>query len=336
MSIAALLAGTIGLCVSLRYPLSVDAYLRAVSARVASYLEAPPHPDSELELVGALSASLRSGLSLDAALEAFASSPAASPGARSCARLALQHRPGPGFLSTFLRSSLLTGAPALGSLASFERALRCRRRLQQKARSSTSQCRAQAEVLSWLPWALALAILATDPAWFTAAARSPFAWALWACATGACGLGRAWIHRSLSRALSPRAGAECWEEEQVPELVLGALAELAQGRDVETALETVLPGLDPAFARAFREGGLLTGRIKRLHSLFAAAASQGGPVREDLLSFLEALQEDTEARWEERVQRLPVTLLAPLFACFFPAALLVLAGLLLPLLGAAL
>ena len=296
MSIAAILAGTVGLCVSLRYPVSVDKFLRSLPARIRALLEAPPHPDSELELVCSLSSSLRSGLSLDTALETIASSARAGAEARACARRALLQQPDPGFLSSFLRSSLLTGAPALGSLAGFERALRCRRRLQKKARAATSQCRAQAEVLSWLPWALALAILVIDPAWFAAAAGSPLAWALWAAATGACGLGRAWIRRSLATALSPRAGAERWEEEEAPELVLRVLAELSQGKDVESAVEGALAGLDPAFAAAFQAANALPERLRRLHSLFSAAASQGGPVRDDLLAYLQALQEDVEAR----------------------------------------
>jgi hypothetical protein len=38
-----------------------------------------------------------------------------------------------------------------------------------------------------------------------------------------------------------------------------------------------------------------------------------------------------EGRWEERAQRLPVTMMAPLFLCFFPACILVLLGLVVPL-----
>ncbi|MGZ3682277.1 MAG: hypothetical protein ACXVCI_00375, partial [Bdellovibrionota bacterium] len=54
-------------------------------------------------------------------------------------------------------------------------------------------------------------------------------------------------------------------------------------------------------------------------------------VREELSNFLQDLSAELESRWEERVQRLPVALLGPLFVCFFPGSLLVLIGLLLPL-----
>jgi pilus assembly protein TadC len=75
-------------------------------------------------------------------------------------------------------------------------------------------------------------------------------------------------------------------------------------------------------------------RARQLASLLRHATLTGAPVRDDLQAFLQEHFQELEARWEERVQRLPVALLLPLFLCFFPAALLVLAGLFLPLLGA--
>ena len=310
--------------------------MRSAIHRLSALLETPLQPQAELEIVSGLSTALRAGHSLDAAIEALASEPQTSASARSCLKRVLLQESDPAFLPRFLRSAVRSGAPALSALAGFEKALQAKRRLQMKAGASTSQCRAQAEVLSWLPWALALAIFALDPAWFAESARSPLSWTLWAVATGLCGLGRAWIRRSLDRALKPSGDLERWEEEAAPELTLRILSELAQGRDTESAAENSLPGLPPSFQHAFRHGFPQASRLSRLPIILRNAALRGGPVREDLLAFLRELQEETEARWEERVQRLPVALLAPLFACFFPGSLLVLLGLLLPAVGGAL
>jgi Flp pilus assembly protein TadB len=329
-----IISGGCGALFSFFYPTLVDTLLvgAVTKARFAlsALLEAPPQPEDDLALAGSLISHLRAGISLDSALEGIAQQlPPPSPNRARLYRL-LSGKADPDVLSTFLRGALDTGAPALAALQGIERGLQCRRKLHLKARGITGQCRAQAEVLCWLPWLLALCMALVDSAWLALALSSPLAWALWAVAAGITGAGRAWIRKLLLTALRPRSEAEKMEEEALPDFALRVLSEIAQGRDVETAIERCLLFAHPPFRDTFLNQALHEGRVARLRSILRQAASTGGPVRGDLLHFMEDHQAELEARWEERVQRLPITLLAPLFLCFFPATLLVLAGLLLP------
>jgi|GEM_PF-6210959 len=341
MSWTLLIAGGCGTLLTLFYPTVVDSFLTGSWKKMRSFLrrllEAPPHPEHDLSLVSSLISFLRAGISLDAALERAAQD--SPPGSINHVRLRrlLLGDPGADFLSAFISSALESGAPALTALHGIERALQSRRRLQLRARGITGQCRAQAEVLSWLPWILAGAIVLVDHSWFLVAARSSLAWALWAVAVGLSGAGRHWMRRVLVLALSPKDEHERAEEELLPDFVLRTLAEISQGRDVEAATENALRSLGSgSFRRQYIDSAAQSPSLSRLRVLLERAARTGAPVREDLLAFLVDLQAETESRWEERVQRLPIALLAPLFVCFFPSSLLILGGLLLPLLRDAL
>jgi hypothetical protein len=335
-----MILGGLGFVIAHRYRYSIDAraarLLRALAARLRALLAPAPSADDDLLLTGRLISSLQGGISLDAALEAcFAEASPESP-ARARLRGILDGRPAPDFLSGFLSTALLTGMPALASLQNLERALRSRRKLALRAVALTGQCRAQAEVLSWLPWVLALAIAFVDPGWFAGATHHALSWLLWAFALLLSGVGRRWITCSLGRALKPRGSAERLEEEVLPDLTLRVLAEVSAGCDLDTAAERALAAMaNPALFHAFAEEKP-AGKLGRLRGTLRHAARTGAPVREELTAFLDDLQAELESRWEERVQRLPVALLGPLFACFFPSSLLVLAALLLPLLQAGL
>lgn len=337
MTWAAMITGGCGTLLALCYPTVVDSLLtsgwRKARFFLKSLLEAPPHPENDLALTSSLISCLRAGISLDAALERVARD--SVPGSANHARLRriLLGEPGTDFLSTFLCSALESGAPALAALSGMERALRCRRRLQLKARGITGQCRAQAEVLSWLPWVLAGAIVLVDFSWFTVAAKSSLAWAFWAAAIGASGAGRHWMRRVILLALSPKNEVERSEEELLPDFTMRVLGEVSQGRDIELSAENALRALgSDRFRELYLNASAPAPGISRLRVLLQRASLTGAPVREDLLAFLTDHQAEMESLWEERVQRLPIALLAPLFVCFFPSSLLVLGGLLLPLL----
>lgn len=188
-------------------------------------------------------------------------------------------------------------------------------------------------MLSWLPWAFCAGIFVMDPGWFWSAAQSPLSWTLWGFAFLLTGTGRLWMARLLRRVLAPSHEDARLEEEVLPKLVLRAVAQLSLGQDAETALDRAWDSMeDPRDRRAFLVAARRENALSHFQFLYAGAAQTGAPLREDLLRFLEELNMQGEARWEERVQRLPVVMMAPLFACFFPGSLLVLAGLLLPLL----
>ncbi len=283
--------------------------------------------DEELLLLSRLTASLRAGLSLDNALEGIAENKKTADRLQAI----LEGRPQADVLSLFLSDSLKTGTPALHSLGLFQRALQNQKKLSLKARSITGQSRAQAEVLSWLPWLLGALLLASDPKSFQGPLTSPFSWVLWAIAIGLTGFGREWIQSALKRALSPRSNREALEEKSIPELLLRLLGQISLGLDAETALQNALQSHSHPEMQKIFFAPEQTSRLQQLQGLLHHAALTGAPIREDLQTYLQDHYLELESRWEERVQRLPVTILAPLFACFFPASLLVLAGLFLPL-----
>jgi hypothetical protein len=323
-----LVAGGGGFVLAHRFRDRIDVEAGVAFAQLRRLLTSPPPPDEDLTLAGRLISSIQGGASLDAALEsAFTEAPDGPYRVRL--RGILDGRPPSDFLSSFLHSALESGMPALASLQNLERALRSRRKLRLRAGALSAQCRAQAEVLSWLPWALGGAIALTDFEWFTSAAHHAVSWILWAAAVVLSGVGRQWIGYSLNRALRPRGAEETLEEDILPDFTLRVIATVSQGKDVESALEQCLatnPGLSRAFACSSPGA-----KVLRLRGTLRHAARTGAPVREELGAFLQDLQAEIEARWEERVQRLPVALLAPLFVCFFPSSLLVLVALLLPL-----
>ncbi|MGZ3672058.1 MAG: hypothetical protein ACXWR4_19195 [Bdellovibrionota bacterium] len=313
-----------------RFREAIDARAEAFLAYARALLSPTPAADEDLSLCGRLISSLQAGISLDAALEAAAAeAPSGSP-LRRRLRTILSGARSADFLGSFLSSALETGMPVLASLQNLERALRARRKLALKATALSSQCRAQAEVLSWLPWVLAGAIAFTDFEWFFAAAHNALSWFLWAIAVLLNGLGRRWIAGSLKRVLRPQGAAERLEEEALPDFTLRIIAAVSQGIDVESATERALAACaNRTLSEAF--SGAAAGKLLRLRSTLHHASRTGAPVREELSNFLQDLSAELESRWEERVQRLPVALLGPLFVCFFPGSLLVLIGLLLPL-----
>lgn len=288
---------------------------RFIVEGIRTWFRPPQEEDEPLQLVTRLSAALRSGQSLDSALEEI------GPAQTRVARI-LAGTPGDSALDIFLAGALRTGLPALSGLQAFTALLRAERKARRKSRATTAQSRAQAETLSWLPWVLALALIALDPQWALQAGGHGASWLCWAFALALTGLGRAWMRRMLDRALSPVNEVERMEEEVLPALVMELVARLANGEDAETAFERASAGR----VRDFRS-------LTQLQSLVSRAARSGAPLREDLLSLLNDLHQQTETRWEERTQRLPVLMMAPLFLCFFPSSLLVVGSLLLPMMG---
>lgn len=319
-------------CTAFQRPL--DAGAKHLADRIRRWLaETARHKATALEqrllLTSRLIASLRAGLSLDAAMEEAL--PTTTGELRYGLLGALRLQPSQDFLSVYLAGALRTGAPALATLQSFAQLLRAEQKAERRARAGTSQARAQAEVLSWLPWLLAAALLCTDSEWRAKAFGSASSWALWAAACALTGAGRIWMKLQLSLALQPRGEAQRIEEQELPALVRELLARLAAGDDAQTALEQALAQRPSAsWARNFsREPS--HSPLGQLRETLAHGAATGAPLRDELTALLGDLHHRLESRWEERVQRLPLLLLAPLFLCFFPSGLLAVAAVLAPL-----
>ena len=297
------------------------------------FLPKPTQTPSDLPLLQQVQAKLRSGHSLDSAIESLLGSEFIPLAQKQRLSAVLQGKPARDFLSQFLASAMETGVPLLSSLGAIQRSLLSEKRLRAKAEAVTSQARAQGEVLSWLPWVMCGAIFFLDREWFFLAAKGAASWALWSLAFLLTGCGRIWMTRLLSRALSPSGREAELEEETLPKLVLRLIAQLSLGHDAETALDRAWSAMENPLLRAeFQAAARGENAVAQFQFLFSNAAMSGAPLRDDLLRFLEELHIQGEARWEGRVQRLPVVMMAPLFACFFPGSLLVLLGLVLPLL----
>lgn len=297
------------------------------------FLPKPTQTPSDLPLLQQVQAKLRAGQSLDAAIESLLGSEYVPLEQKRRLSAVLQGKPGRDFLSQFLVSAMDTGIPLLSSLTAIQRSLLSEKKLRAKAESVTSQARAQGEVLSWLPWVMCGAIFFLDREWFFLAAKGAPSWALWSMAFLLTGCGRIWMQQLLARALNPSGREAVLEEEVLPKLVLRLIAQLSLGHDAETALDRAWAAMEePRVRPAFQAAARRDNALAQFQFLFSSAAATGAPLREDLLRFLEELHIQGEARWEGRVQRLPVVMMAPLFGCFFPGSLLVLLGLVLPLL----
>jgi Flp pilus assembly protein TadB len=319
----------------------VDALLFRVWQSVFQWWRRISTPERErpddLLLIGRIIASVRAGLSLDSALQELLQKKEISPRLKSRIHALLRSEPEADFLSSFLDGALRAGIPVLTTLQTFQRILQAERRIKIRARSLTSQSRAQAEVLSWLPWLLLCAIAVLDGEWLAQAMASSLSWFCLGLAMGFLGLGKMWMNALLAKVLAPKDEEEEIQEKSLPELILRTLAEISLGMDAETALEKSLEKMAGKELSSRIMGAKAPGEaIGQLRSLLQYASKTGAPLREDLMHLFNDLQLQTEGRWEERAQRLPVVMLAPLFLCFFPSCLLVLAGIMLPLLQEAL
>lgn len=337
MAILAILAGATGFFLCVALPSRMDQLCvrgwNELRARIQLMLRPATITEPDLLICSRLLASVRAGIGLESALVLLLKEEGIAGAVREKLRLLLDGKPQTDFLSTYLSAALHSGMPVIQTLQLFQQTLTSRRRLQLRSVALTGQARAQAEVLSWLPWAMALLIFLMDQEWFLLAAKRPLSWFLWAIALSLTGLGRKWLQRSLRKAMEPATPAEAMEENELPELLLRMVAEIAIGSDADTALDRSLAAIGrPEFRRAFQSRAPGGAKLAQLKATLSHAALTGAPLREDLLAFLQGLYQEIESRWEERVQRLPVALLLPLFVCFFPGTLLVLGGLLFPLL----
>ena len=287
----------------------------------------------ELMVVQQIQAQLRAGRSLDEILELLVKEETLPPVQKKRLLSLLNGHPGKDFLSLFLQRALETGISLLSPLAALQKILFAEKRLRLKARALTSQARAQAEVLSWLPWVLGLGALLVDPAWFWQAIHSSLSWVTWAIAILLVGAGRAWMKNLLAKALAPASQDELLEEQFLPRLIMGMLAQISLGQDLESAIDQAWISMGTEVDRAaFRRAARGENAIAQFHFLYQQALSSGAPLRDDLLRLLDDLHSTAESRWEERIQRLPVVMMAPLFLCFLPGSLLLMAGLLFPIL----
>lgn len=331
-----IVTGGVGFMLSLCFSSRIDGWQqKAVSLVKRRIQERTGQRDSlvpELPVISRLTSSLRAGTSLDAALEGILGDESFPLNCRSRIELVMQQQPERDFFSQFLASALQSGAPILAPLTSLQRILLAEKKMKLRAESVSGQSRAQAEVLTWLPWGLAAGIAVIDPEWISTALGKSESWIAWSFALALCGCGRIWIKSLVARSLRPGSREEEALESHFPDLVLRFSTQLSLGRDPRSCLEAALAKDVPDPLRAWVSGGVSApGIVTNFRSLVKFAEETGAPLRDELANLQFELHASQEARWEARLQRLPVALLAPLFCCFFPACLLILIGMILPL-----
>lgn len=301
-------------------------FLRA-QERITLWLADEKDPwESQISALSFLIAGIRSGQSLDASL-LLLQKETGSTELREKINKVLCLNPDSDFLSLLLTSSLQTGSKALANLSDFLLILRAKRRVSLKASSMSAQSRAQATTLSWLPLFLLACLGLMDGETFWLALRSSVFWILLAFSSLFCMGGKFWITWLLEKCLQPSRPDEIVEERLLPQLILLFLARQSSGCDGISALEYALSKMPLADSLMLKSSsGFLA-----FESIVRRSSEMGAPVREEVKLFLQDLNARTESRWEEKAQRLPVMMMAPLFLCYFPSSVLVIVALFLPL-----
>lgn len=290
-------------------------------------------PEAELaaETITHLIGGLRGGLGLEEILGEKQAGPELRPRLRALARGDSSDA-----LGQLLWISQREGTSCLAQLRVL-RLVEIRRAQQaRRAKALSAQARMQALLLALLPWMLLPAFAALDAEILRQAKGNFLSWLLGIFALLSTLAGWLWIRRILRLALAPVDAEALAMEEELPLLVQQLLTWVSAGLDPGLALarsSETLPEASPLRPWLQNKNG--PGPVSQLLALLARARDYGSPLREELLQLLEDLVQQRESKWEERLQKLPLKLLAPLFLCSFPAALAVLAALLLPMLSTA-
>lgn len=336
MEIAWIVTGSVGLAFSLRQGHRIDFWQQRTLAYICELLrrnrDFQENIVPDLPVIARLNASIRAGQSLESALENISEATNTDATVKMRLKKVLCGQAEADFFSQFLSGAIQSGAPILNSLLSLQRLLLTEKRMRLRVVGLSGQARAQAEVLTWLPWVLAAGLAIVDPEWVKSAMVSSVTWVIWAASLALCGLGRTWICHSMRKTLQPDSEEDALLERDLPELALRMSTEISLGRDPQLSLQNILAGHSNPHFRNWLCGisADAPAQAMQLRALIEFAGASGAPLRQELEHFLMELYAVQESRWEERVQRLPVRMLAPLFGCFFPASLLILIGLLLP------
>lgn len=287
-----------------------------------------------------LISSLRSGQGLEQSLEKIAADESFSPRLRQRSHRILRANAALSAVDELLSSAIRHGQPCLPVLQFFRATSLLRLKSERKLRALSLQCRLQAVILSVLPFFLILGFAVIDPAIFGAMAREPLCWLLWTVSSLLCIGGFLWMNRLQRRGLRPQSEETLESEEFLPDFLSDVLASVSAGNDVSFAAQ-IAARRKPEAKRIqslfydLKPGSLphhYPENLKYAHRMLCSAAQHGAPLKDELLLFLQELQSQRENRWEEALQKLPLQLLAPLFCCFFSAAMISGLSILIPML----
>ncbi len=285
----------------------------------------PENFSSELELTRELLRQLRSGIALETAVNKIrATFPDTHQ--KSILDQVLTRKPNHS-LAQILLIAIESGCSILGPLSIYAENLQKVLQIKAKIRALTSQARAQATVLSYLPLLLLVALAFLDLQNFFLLLRMSETALLGALLLFFLGGGKFWIDSLQTKLLNSTSTREDIEYEIVPKFALQWALFLSAGIDSQTAYEKCERQIPNEKVVAFAESD----RGKFFQHILEQSVHAGAPIKDELLKFLEEHLHSLHYQWEEKAHRLPVKLLAPLFLCFLPACLLALTIFFIPL-----
>ena len=314
-----------------------------------SLLQTPPLTieQQELDLLRHLIGSLRSGHSLQESLEEFSKN-AKPKGPLELSQEGIQLLSGEKSKISFagiVHNSLVTGESCLQSLYFFRRQIESRLKNNRKLLAVTTQARAQAWICGFIPWGMFLIFSLMEWDLVSAALKNMYCWIIWVFALAMDIGGLYWIKKSIHNAFTANPQQKALEQE-LPDLILNIHSAIAMGKDIESAFNEAKFILkensklkDWLFDSQSKDSTLsdsykvIPSEIKQLQSILQRAIHYGSPLQAELQLLLDEVEYQKENRREECLQKAPLKLLSPLFLCIFPAALLVLVSILLPILG---
>lgn len=243
----------------------------------------------------------------------------------------------PGWMSLpILSHAAETGAPVLQSLTHLRSRLEGRARALRRARALTAQARTQSGAIAVLPWLMFGLWGILDPDAIPSAALKPASWLMWGAAAGLSALSLLWIRKMVKDACDPPTNVDQLIENHLPTALLSLSSQLAAGVAAEDAKESAALYLPEPFRSGLLSEETSDGLpppLVETKLLLQRNIRDGVPIRSELEAILIDIDSRRDARLETSLQKLPIRALAPLFLCSLPAAALVIASLLIPLLG---
>ena len=282
-----IIAGIIGFGISLRLGKKIDQLSLSSSDHMRKWLEnlkgQKATDNTFLPAIIKIISYIRSGKTLETAIQAVSTDCSVHADIKEIFANISKGNPGPDPLSQFFSTALDTGTPILKPLQEIQKIVQMEKNLKLKIMAASSQGRAQAEVLSWLPWVLSVGVVFVNPEWAGLALKNPISWFCWSFSFFLCGIGKKWIAKILAKTLKPQTEQEEILENQVPGLVLRLISLLSIGRDIESALDSALLGsksqnLLTLFKIEITSANIPE-EIRQLRNVLHDASSNGSPIR---------------------------------------------------------